>query len=221
MPKLVRVTRLSLFAALLLATVAQRTQAAWPHDPNNGNVGLCTSAGDQAYPTIVSDGAGGAIVTWQDFRGGNSDIYVQRVNVAGTPQWTVNGVALCTATGNQFGPAIASDGAGGAIVTWQDFRGGNYDICAQRVTAAGAPQWTANGVALCTAANAARLSSRVDRRGAPVEKEGRRNPNWRSGAPFPVSVDYLVPSFFSAASFSFDSCLWFMCSARIFLSSAT
>jgi len=145
-----------LLSLLMLGTLSmpRRGWAAWPHDPNNGNVALCTAANNQYSPTIVSDGAGGAIVTWQDARSVNYDIYAQRVNAAGVPQWTADGVALSTAANTQQYPTIVSDGAGGAIVTWQDFRSGtNYDIYAQRVSAAGVPQWTANGVALSTAAN--------------------------------------------------------------------
>ena len=142
-------------AGFVLPTVAGIAEAAWPHDPNVGNVALCTAAGDQNSPAIVSDGAGGAVVAWQDFRSGtNTDIYAQRVKAAGALQWTASGVALCTASGNQISPMIVSDGAGGAIVTWQDLRSGtNFDLYAQRVNAAGVPQWTVNGVALCTAAS--------------------------------------------------------------------
>jgi len=43
-------------------------------------------------------------------------------------------VAVCTAANTQFSPTIASDGAGGAIVTWADFRSGtDWDIYTQRV----------------------------------------------------------------------------------------
>lgn len=120
-----------------------------------GGRAICTAANSQYYPEAVSDGAGGAIITWQDYRGGNYDIYAQRVNVPGTPQWTANGVVISVAADNQANPVITSDGAGGAVIAWQDFRGGiNWDIYAQRVTGAGAVSWTANGVALCTAANA-------------------------------------------------------------------
>jgi hypothetical protein len=75
-------------------------------------VALSTVAGDQQYPTIVSDGAGGAIVTWWDSRNGasNFDIYVQLVNAVGVPQWTADGVALCTAVNHQTSPTIVSDG---------------------------------------------------------------------------------------------------------------
>jgi hypothetical protein len=60
-------------------------------------------------------------------------------------------VALCTARGEQWGPEIAADGSGGAIVTWFDRRSGIYDIYAQRLDAAGAVQWPVNGVVLCAA----------------------------------------------------------------------
>jgi hypothetical protein len=133
--------------ALLLPHTAV---AAWPTDPSV-NVPLCAATGDQDYPSSVSDGTGGAIVTWVDYRSGNGDIYAQRISAAGTVQWTADGVALCAATGDQLGPVIVSDGAGSAIVAWQDFRSGTCDIYAQRISAAGTVEWTANGVALCSA----------------------------------------------------------------------
>jgi hypothetical protein len=117
------------------------------------NVPVCTAGGDQDYPTSVSDAAGGAIVTWVDYRNGSGDIYAQRISANGAPLWTTEGVALCTAAGDQLSPAIVSDNAGGAIITWQDFRGGTgFDIYARKISAAGTVQWTADGVALCTAA---------------------------------------------------------------------
>ena len=116
-------------------------------------VALCTAAGDQYAPQIISDGAGGAIVAWPDHRNGtNDDIYVRRIDASGVAQWTANGVALCTATGDQRGPRIAADGSGGAIIAWSDERSGvDADVYVQRVNAAGAIQYAANGVAMCTA----------------------------------------------------------------------
>ena len=140
--------------ALLLPRPAA---AAWPSDPTV-NVPVCTASGAQQSPCVLADGAGGAIVAWQDGRGTN-DIYAQRISASGVVQWTANGVALCTATGRQEYPVIASDGAGGAIVAWEDYRNAPYDqwwlrdIYAQRISAAGVVQWAADGVALCTVAN--------------------------------------------------------------------
>ncbi len=126
-----------------------------PAWPANGRA-LCTAIGDQRLPQLVSDGAHGAIVTWYDLRNADFDVYAQHVLAGGAvdPAWPANGRALCTATKNQILPRIVGDGAGGAIVTWQDLRNGSdYDVYAQHVRAAGTldPAWPTDGRALCTA----------------------------------------------------------------------
>lgn len=131
---------------------AQRVNAAGVPQWTLNGVAIVSFAGDQFLTSIVPDGSGGAIVAWGDNRSGNDDIYVRRINSAGVPQWAANGVALCTAVGNQDSPHMVSDGAGGAIVQWEDLRAGNSDIYVRAVNAAGTPLWTADGVALCTAA---------------------------------------------------------------------
>jgi len=115
------------------------------------NVTICTASGIQSYQTIVSDGSGGAIITWADARTGTADIYAQRINSSGTVQWSVDGVVICTATGGQYTPKIVRDGSGGAIITWADNRSGTNDIYAQRINLSGAVQWAVDGVAICTA----------------------------------------------------------------------
>jgi hypothetical protein len=119
--------------------------------PANG-IALCTFGYDQTNSQICTDGAGGAIVTWQDYRSGSGyyDIYAQHVDSWGQIPWTANGIVICTATGDQSYQCQVSDGAGGAIIAWQDYRSGsNNDIYAQRGSAAGVVQWTSNGVAIC------------------------------------------------------------------------
>ena len=61
------------------------------------------------------------------------------------------GALLGAATGTQLLPVLVSDQLYGAIVAWQDNRGANTDVYAQRVSGAGSALWTANGVALCNA----------------------------------------------------------------------
>ena len=146
-------------AAVLLFTLVHShvAFAAWPHNPAV-NLPICAVASYQNYPVIASDGAGGAIIAWEDQRGSDYDIYAQHVLVSGIPDpaWPVNGRALCTAINEQSSPVIVSDGSGGAIVAWQDYRSGtNYDIYAQHVLATGFvdPAWPLNGRALCQAAN--------------------------------------------------------------------
>lgn len=91
----------------------------------------------------MSDGAGGAVIGWNDYRSGPSDIYAQRLDGAtGAAQWISQGVAVSTAAGDQIWPVqffpMVADGSGGAILTWTDARGGSPstpppNIYAQRV----------------------------------------------------------------------------------------
>jgi hypothetical protein len=123
---------------------AQRVLASGVVDPRwpvNG-APVCTAPGVQINPAILSDGLGGAIITWYDARNPSTgyDIYAQRVTARGAiaAGWIPNGVALCTASGDQVYPALDSDGAGGAIIDWDDYRSGtDVDIYAQRVSSDG------------------------------------------------------------------------------------
>ncbi|MCI0451683.1 MAG: T9SS type A sorting domain-containing protein [Candidatus Latescibacteria bacterium] len=119
-------------------------------------VAACSNPSIKLYSTAATDGAGGALIAWSDGRNEATepDVYVQRVNSSGVPVWNSEGVAVCTVVRFQWGADIVSDGAGGAIVAWEDCRTDPLgecsfsDIYAQRVNAAGATQWTANGVAV-------------------------------------------------------------------------
>jgi predicted lipoprotein with Yx(FWY)xxD motif len=149
--------------------------AAWA---TNG-VSLCTAANHQLEPQIATDGAGGAIVAWHDNRGSDTNIYAQRVYSDGTTAWITDGVTLCAAANTQNWVQIASDGARGAIVAWEDHRSGSVtDIYAQRVYSNGTVAWTTDGVSLC-----AELKWRRDAEivpdgegGAIVVWEDRRDP---------------------------------------------
>lgn len=117
---------------------------------SNG-VAVCAKSTHQQNPKIVSDGSGGAIIVWEDSISGSWDIYAQHVNSAGVNQWTAGGVIICNAIDNQINPKIISDGSGGAIIAWQDKRNTvEYHIFSQRINSAGAVQWTANGVMICS-----------------------------------------------------------------------
>jgi hypothetical protein len=119
---------------------------------DNG-VAISTGTGNQQTPHIVPDGVGGAIITWYDTRGADGDVYAQRVDSSGNTLWTLNGVPICTYTGNQYMPQITADGTGAAVIAWRDIRNDLGDIYAQKIDTTGTVQWTADGVAVCTATN--------------------------------------------------------------------
>lgn len=141
---------------------AQRVDPAGNAQWTTHGVPICTAPGDQGplpaeswgtkiYGNIVPDGSGGAVIPWHDLRGSDRDIYVQRVDSSGNTQWTADGVAVCTAAGDQECPTIVADNAGGWIVAWSDQRSGTSDIYIQHLDASGDELWGADGVGVCTA----------------------------------------------------------------------
>jgi hypothetical protein len=128
--------------------------ADWPCRSDSA-VPLVTLPGNQWNVHMISDQKNGAIMAWQDRRGGSGDkIYVQRINSYGVPVWQQNGIRLTATEGYQYYPQIISDGKGGAFIAWQDNRSGSeYDIYIQRVDSDGNLRWGLNGKVVCGAPN--------------------------------------------------------------------
>lgn len=132
---------------------AQRVDASGARLWTPNGVPVCTLPNAQNGVFLAPDGAAGAILVWVDKRTGvDTDIYAQRVDGAGSPQWASNGVAICDLPANQNASRVVADNAGGAFIVWADQRNGAYDIYSQHVDASGVVQWDDDGVRLCVAA---------------------------------------------------------------------
>ncbi|MBI2731503.1 MAG: hypothetical protein HYX40_12270 [Sphingobacteriales bacterium] len=77
-------------------------------------IAVCNATDSQNTPRVVSDGGGGAVVVWPDLRtdGTTSDLYGQRINNTGTPQWTANGVLVANAANYQAGQDLVVSNSG-------------------------------------------------------------------------------------------------------------
>jgi len=73
------------------------------------------------------------------------DIYAQRIDENGIAQWTTDGIPVCDDQSIQNETAICSDGNGGALIVWSDFRTSESAIYGQRINSDGQAQWVANG----------------------------------------------------------------------------
>lgn len=104
---------------------------------------------DQLAPAVTFDGTN-YVVAWEDWRRGPAfgpDVMAARVNASGTvldPQ----GFNVSVRNSAEARPAIASDGAGSVVVTWEDNRGGSWDIYGARVSAGSVTD--ANGISFGT-----------------------------------------------------------------------
>ncbi len=131
---------------------------------------ICAAIGDQRFPKLALDGAGGTFAVWEDYRRGGDqvDIYAQRITPEGkiAPGWPVDGLPVCVAPGLRTEIRVMPDGLGGLFIEWADGRSvasSGFDVYALRLTAAGevAPGWVADGVPICTAPNHQGLLARL------------------------------------------------------------
>lgn len=135
-------------------TYAQRVnqdgQVMWQGD----GILVVTAIAGRSEVDIVSDGFSGALIVWTDYRPVNiTNIYAQKLDPNGNRIWSDQGKAICTVVGNQFGAHVASDGFGGAIISWADGRLGDefLDIYAQRINGTGTTMWQSNGIPVTSA----------------------------------------------------------------------
>lgn len=139
-------------------------------------VPVCTQSNNQdwggggQYPYIIADGAGGAVIGWEDYRNDpnngnsdpyNTDIFCQRINASGAAQWTTNGVALCVAAGAQYELSLMPDGSGGAVAAWYDERN-TFRVYTQKINGSGVVQWATNGIAVASETNSFRYTASPD-----------------------------------------------------------
>jgi hypothetical protein len=132
---------------------AQRINAAGESVWSPNGTAVCTADHGQGSVQIRSAGDGDFILCWHDNRDYDFDIYAQKIDLDGTPQWQPNGTAICTASETQDEIQLCCNGAGGAIIAWEDSRSGSLmeDVYAQKVNSSGITQWGANGTAISTA----------------------------------------------------------------------
>ena len=102
--------------------------------------------------TVCADGADGIYVGWSAWRDGSSvDLRLQRLNAAGVTQFADSGLALCNAPQEQnalvLRPSRTGNTVDGCLAIWEDCRvnGSIKEVYAQKISAAGVMQWTANG----------------------------------------------------------------------------
>ena len=107
----------------------------WPIIIDDFLVNDDTLTFNQGYPAIAGGPLDLYVIAWTDNRNGIADIYAQRfVGAAYGLNFKVNDD---TANYGQASPAIAMDGDGDFVVTWEDLRNGHADIYAQRYSSTG------------------------------------------------------------------------------------
>lgn len=124
-----------------LDIMAQRIDANGNMLWNSENPLIVCNAFEAQYSPEIANTGDGFVITWEDKRSGEGDIYAQKISHNGVIQWANNGVVVNAATANQYTPQLISIGNGEVMVTWQDQRAGINDVYCQKLNAAGVRQW--------------------------------------------------------------------------------
>ena len=93
---------------------------------------------NQRNPSISTDGAGKFVITWEDRRNGDYDIYAQRFTGDGNVLGANFKVNDDQGNADQLIPSICTDGGGNFVITWTDWQSGDSDIYVQRYSSIGA-----------------------------------------------------------------------------------
>jgi len=126
-------------------------------------ISICAESHTQELPNSASDRNGGVFVVWQDHRGPQWDIYMQRVDSLGSQLWTAGGIAVSTASQNQTYPTIISDDLGMVYLSWQSNQLTGYeDIFVTKCNQSGNLVWGLNGIAVCPGSTNQRNQTMVD-----------------------------------------------------------
>jgi hypothetical protein len=107
---------------------------------------VCVHPADQSTIEVMSDGAGGVIIIWEDERRSSEfqDLYLQRFDASGKPMWEVDGIPVFPSDTLQSNPKLIPDDAGGFYVVWWDVIGyDQWHIMAHRLDLNGKSLWKA------------------------------------------------------------------------------
>ncbi len=81
------------------------------------------TAGDQARPAVAADPAGDFVITWESYGqdGDGWGVFAQQFDPTGTPLHATDIPVNTTTTNDQRLPAVAMDGAGNFLVSWESY----------------------------------------------------------------------------------------------------
>jgi hypothetical protein len=118
-------------------TYAQRYDSLGTPLGSNFKVNDDVGSTSQRYSAIGAGGSGNFVITWEDWRNYNWDIYAQRYDSLGTPLGSNFKVNDDTGTDLQERPDVAVDGSRNFVIVWKDNRNDNFDIYCQRYDSSG------------------------------------------------------------------------------------
>jgi hypothetical protein len=144
-----RISRLALLTLTALST--QILFAQWSSDASQ-NLLICDHNGEQALPKIAPTSDGCCYICWYDLSSGNYDVYLQRLDADGIPQWADPCGILVSDNPQETWLTdwdMTVDLEDHCIIAVNDIRaGGDWDIYGYRISPGGDFVWGDDGIAI-------------------------------------------------------------------------
>ena len=141
------------YLLLLFLPLFQMSLAQWK--TNDTTPVLVSAASNFQYAVLFSiDDDGNSFYVWADYRNDNIELYTQKLDAKGTPQWTKDGLRIGKISDKYmfiYTPKlIKPDGKGGAYIAWHRLidvdKAERRNLYAQYVSSDGKAQWIADGI---------------------------------------------------------------------------
>jgi hypothetical protein len=112
-------------------------------NPDGPGAPVATAQPKEMNPTMVSDGAGGAIIAFEFHLDDDVDVMAQRIAPDGKLLWHNGDKSAVVGSSNleERHPRIVTDGKGGAIVFYEMLVDGQWHLMAQRLSPFGEMLW--------------------------------------------------------------------------------
>ncbi len=107
--------------------------------PRGGNILVSDEEGYdwQGSLSVAMDDSGDFVIAWEGERNDSTDIYMQLFNNTGQPRGDNFVINADESDFLQINPSVVMDKNSSFIITWMDFRQGNWDIYAQLYNSSG------------------------------------------------------------------------------------
>ncbi len=86
------------------------------------------------------------MLAFNDVRDGNANVYVYKVSSSGTFEWGADGIALTTATEDEYAPKICVDGQNNTLVVWERPATPHTQVVLQKIEPNGTLTWGSQGI---------------------------------------------------------------------------
>ena len=124
-----------------IAITCSVASAQWPDTPDT-NLGICTASGEQAITKLAAAEDGGCYVSWFDNRGGGYDVYMQRLDPSGNPQWETDGIMIADRNySSTMDFDLTVDTSGNAVVVYRQNMLSGDGIVVSAVDSTGTILW--------------------------------------------------------------------------------